>query len=194
MSPPNIAAVVLAAGKSSRFGSDKRRYQLGGIALLQQSLSKPLLNGLQTLLVLKPSDQDIIDELLGPWRDHYLLQLCFAPLAEKGMAHSLAAAASQAKAGDYDGLLVLLADMPAIDRETLKILTDSFQPDRICVPRYRGQIGHPVLFPQSWFAALMALEGDKGARTILNNNPEQIYYVEADDPGILQDLDQPPDA
>jgi molybdenum cofactor cytidylyltransferase len=59
------------------------------------------------------------------------------------------------------------------------------------VPRWRGERGHPVLFGRAHFAALEALNGDRGAASLLREHP--VHWVEVEDPGILQDIDRPAD-
>lgn len=185
----SIVAVMLAAGSSRRYGADKRRSQVAGRPLLQQSLSIPLSRGLPTLLVLKPEDELSLEELLGPWYGNDRLTLVYAQQAEQGMGHSLAAAVSAA--GDYEGLLVMLADMPYLRPRTVDRLCDAFAEGAIVVPQSGGRQGHPVLFSRRFFPALQQLSGDTGARRVLQENTACIRRVEVQDLGIHQDIDYP---
>jgi len=187
-----IGAVVLAAGRSRRFGSDKRQHRLGQQNLLQQSLSKPLALGVPTTLILRPDDSSQLAALVGDFIDQPLLSIVYAADADAGMGHSLASAA--AGMVGFDQVMVLLADMPWIEVDTLRLLLSRGNSERIVVPLHRGRRGHPVLFGRRWFTALGGLEGDIGARELLRANSAVIDEVEVSDPGVLRDVDTPQSA
>ncbi|MFT5580409.1 MAG: molybdenum cofactor cytidylyltransferase [Paraglaciecola psychrophila] len=184
-----IGVVVLAAGRSRRFGGDKRQHLLGQQNLLQHSLSKPLSMGLPTRVVLRPDDGEQLPALLGDFIAHPNLSVVYAAQADDGMGHSLACAA--AAMSDFDMLLVLLADMPWIEVATIELLLARGEREHIVLPLYQGRRGHPVLFGCRWFEALQALGGDSGARELLRANPDAIDEVVVRDPGVLRDVDTP---
>lgn len=183
---------MLAAGKSRRFGSDKRLYALDGTPLLQRVLALPLRQGLPTLLVLKPDDVLILEELLGPWYGNERLSIMYSPRSDEGIGNSLAIAAATARTRGYAGMLVLLGDMPYIKPQTLTAILRAFCPKRISIPRFSGRNGHPVLFSRHWFEQLAALAGDEGGKTIIDDNPGYLTRVDVDDRGIHRDIDHPP--
>lgn len=187
-----ILAVVLGAGKSRRFGSDKRLFELDGKPLIQHALGLPLGLGLSTLVVLKPEDELQQRQLLGPWYGNHRLRIHYNVRAEQGMGSSLAAAADYARRRKFTALLVLLADMPYVEPDTLARLIDSIQPGMISVPRFNQVSGHPVLFTAPWFRQLATLRGDRGGRALIAASPDSVSYVDVDDKGILFDIDQPP--
>ena len=201
-SPAVIAAVVLAAGNSARFGSDKRRYRVADnndnndgnnydndAPLLQRALAKPLSLAVPTYLVLKPADKQRLPALLADYQHHPALTITYAELAANGMGHSLAHGIAQLP--PVDGALIVLADMPWINRRTFEQLIANFAPGKIIVPRYQLRDGHPVLFASDWFNELTALSGDTGAKAIIRDHPEQVVYIDVDDEGIARDLDRP---
>ncbi|MEE8059750.1 MAG: nucleotidyltransferase family protein [Pseudomonadales bacterium] len=189
-SPLPVSAIMLAAGRSQRFGSDKRLFPVASGSMLQQSLSKPLLLNIPTLLLLHPDDHTHLGDLLGDAVDHPQLNIGYADDAEKGMGHSLACAVSSLK--DIKAVLIMLADMPWLQVETIDRLLQHYVEGNIVLPRYQGQSGHPVLFSKHWFPALQQLSGDHGAKKIIAANPQAINTVDVNDIGVIKDMDTPP--
>ncbi|NJN51063.1 MAG: NTP transferase domain-containing protein [Gammaproteobacteria bacterium] len=94
--------------------------------------------------------------------------------------------------------LVALGDMPAVTVDSLRQLDQTMRAARrddvavIVQPRYRGESGHPVGFGRDFFAELITLTGDRGARAVVARHANAVIGVELDDPGVLLDFDQPP--
>lgn len=108
-----------------------------------------------------------------------------------GMAHTLRAGLDAAPR-NWAGVLVLLADMPLVQAGTLMALAAGLRCGaRAVVPVHGGQRGNPAGFLRAAFPALLALEGDRGARAILNTLG--VVEISLDDPGILKDFDRPED-
>nr|WP_242697557.1 nucleotidyltransferase family protein [Bordetella petrii] len=119
-----------------------------------------------------------------------------APPAPRGMGVSLAAAARHllarpAPAGQLPGCAVALADMPWLRADTLRLLLQQAASDRIIVPVCRGRRGHPVVFGGAFLPELAELDGDTGARALLERHGA--LEIECDDAGILHDIDTPQD-
>ena len=161
-------ALVLAAGSSRRFGSDKRRYPLDG----------------SPMLVRRPGEGDLPLELglAG-------LEIIECPGATRGMGATLADGARAC--GDWDGLLVVLGDMPWITPDTYRQLMEALSPERIVQPAHDGRPGHPVGFGSAFFPALQALDGDQGGRAVIEENTAALLRIPVNDPGIHRDLDEP---
>ncbi|MEX1033129.1 MAG: nucleotidyltransferase family protein [Cellvibrionaceae bacterium] len=200
----NLAGIVLAAGRSSRFGSDKRLApHSANDTLLTQSIAVIEPACARVFVVTRVDDRDRGRELLGRWwgRDK-VEQLC-ASDAEQGMGSSLANAISdvlafeQAHRLQFDGVLLMLADMPYIDPITITKVVAAHSLDNIVLPCYQCETGkrwgHPVLFGRSWFNALQALHGDRGGRSIIQAHASARVEIAVNDPGILRDVDKPED-
>lgn len=187
-----IVALMLAAGCSRRFGSDKRRVRLAsGHTLLQASMAPVLAAGLPLYVVLRPGDD--FAELGGCAMDAALppAQCIVAPRAEEGMGASLADAVA-ALPESVAGCLVLLADMPALKPATLRRIAAALAEDgeeALVAPGWQGRRGHPVGFGRAWFDQLAQLDGDRGARELLQREAERLRLLPVDDPGILLDID-----
>lgn len=195
---PILAALVLAAGSSRRFGSDKRLFNYKGATLLQRSLSIPIELGIGTTLVLKPDDKPLLPSLLGRYSGHALLNIVFAEDALLGMGHSLAAGICSILQSSkrIDGALIFLADMPSLEVNTIKEIVKHFDIGKIVVPSQiaddgKLRTGHPVLFGRRWLKQLRELAGDNGAKELLKKNPQDIINIQVDDRGIFLDIDHP---
>jgi molybdenum cofactor cytidylyltransferase len=87
-----------------------------------------------------------------------------------------------------DAWLVALGDMPFVEPQTIRALCDSLAAGAaIATPLMQGRRGNPVGFGSLHLPALLALQGDQGARGIIKSNP--VTEVEVDDPGIFRDID-----
>lgn len=178
-----IGCIVLAAGSSARFGSDKRVASLGNATLLERTLASLLPVFERRVLVLRPGDADLARRSAPDWT------AVFAADAASGMGHSLAAAMT-ATAG-WDGAVVALADMPFVSAATLRAVKERVTRDALVVPFQRGQRGNPVGIGGSYFAELAQLQGDQGARALLQKYGSAVVRLDVDDPGILRDIDTP---
>ncbi|MBZ9663142.1 nucleotidyltransferase family protein [Pseudomonas sp. LMG 31766] len=187
--PHSIAALMLAAGYSRRFGADKRRLQLGdGRSLLAASLALPCSMLEEVWLVLRP------DETSAELGLSAGIRLVQHPATAQGMGYSLAAGAKRLLAeSSAMAVAIFLADMPHIRRDSLETLLACASTDKILLPSYQGKRGHPVLFGRDFWPQLAALSGDVGARPVLQQNAEALRIVELADPGVLQDIDTPQD-
>jgi molybdenum cofactor cytidylyltransferase len=88
--------------------------------------------------------------------------------------------------------------MPYVLPATLEFLNarmDAARADRqpcIVVPRFAGTAGHPVGFSRDFFAELIALTGDRGARAVIDAHSSLVQRIDVEDPGVVTDIDQPP--
>jgi len=197
----SAVTILLAAGRSRRFGADKRLYQVEGSSLLKRSISTSLALTLRTLVVLRPDDKSIIDELLGDFQNDPNIEIVFAEDADLGMGHSLSFAVKHLQSlsveennfpfYEVQAALVMLADMPWVSPETIAKVVASFSAGKIIIPTCKKVWGHPILFSSKWFSSLERLTGDNGAKRLLQSNKEALVEIEVEDEGILRDVDRP---
>lgn len=179
-----IGGVLLAAGRSRRFGADKRMARLAsGETVLERAVAvlAPAVDEL--LLVIGADDEPADFAVRFPG-----VRVHRAPDSAAGMGSSLAEAIRTAPA--WRGCLVGLADMPFIAPATALAVRAAMD-EEIVVPRYRGQWGHPVGFPQRVFTALSALQGEAGARALILAESARCRFLDIDDQGVLADVDTP---
>ncbi|CRN07612.1 UNVERIFIED_ORG: molybdenum cofactor cytidylyltransferase [Pseudomonas parafulva] len=181
-----VAALVLAAGRSRRFGADKRRALLpDGRSLLAQCVQRAEAV-FEDVRVVVREDEGREDFDLGTacgW--------VVSAQAASGMGHSLAAGVAALADSDAQAVAILLGDMPWIEAATLRHLAEIAQASTIVLPRHAGQQGHPVIFGRAFWPALLGLTGDEGARAVVHANRASCTVIEVSDAGVLMDVDTP---
>ena len=188
--PKNIAAVVLAAGRSTRMGVNKLLLPLDGKPVLGHVVEAIRAAGLaSTVVVLGHEAEKIRASLAGD-------DLFFAlnESYRQGLASSLKCGLA-AVPEDCDGAMIFLGDMPDVDPEMVKKMMAAFHPGQkraIVVPVRSGRQGNPVLWGRRFFDLLQErLSGDSGARHLISECAEWVAWVEAAQDGIFADLDTP---
>lgn len=184
----SIVGLLLAAGHGRRFGGDKLLQPLADGTPVAVAAARALKAACaDSIAVLRP-EQDALAALL----EAEGLRVVRCAAARSGMGYSLAAGVAASR--DAHGWLVALADMPCIRVATLQAVAELIGGGAaLAAPRYAGRRGHPVGFAARWRGALLALEGDEGARAILQQSRFLLHVLETDDPGVLQDVDSPAD-
>lgn len=180
-----LQVLLLAAGASRRFGSNKLLQHIEtGVSVLDRSYHAASALHATPLLVISddPALRIHCEERSYP----YLINA----QAAHGMTSSIVCGV-RATAG-AGGWAICLADMPCIRQQTMVQLRETWDGERILLPRYREQAGHPVIFPREYFAQLTALQGDQGARRVVQDSSD-VVYLDVADPGVLLDIDTPAD-
>jgi len=182
-----VGALLLAAGRGTRFGSDKRRARLPeGDLLLERSIANLAGTGLPLRVALGPGDDALAKTLAG--RGIETIRCTDAP---RGMGATLAAAVQRLPR--WEAVLVALGDMPWVRPQSTMAVAQAAGPALICVPCHRGRRGHPVAFGARFLPELAALDGDRGARGLLQRHAAAVRELIVDDPGVLRDVDRPAD-
>lgn len=198
--------LLLAAGRGSRFDASGRQTKL--LALLPDgrpvalAAAHNLLQACDTVVAVLPASPEsglqairqAHIEALARLLSQAGCRIVYCADSDAGMAHTLAAGVRAA--ADASVWLIALADMPAIPPAVLRAICDALLrvgPQGIAVPVFEGQRGHPVAFGSAWRDRLLALEGDAGARRLLQAYPEAVIEVACDQRTILYDIDTPAD-
>jgi molybdenum cofactor cytidylyltransferase len=138
----------------------------------------------QVIAVVRPGD-DATHKLLAAEPN---IQIVVCERAEEGMGHSLAAAVAASSVDSH--WIIALGDMPLINPNTIRSVAEAIeQGASIAMPVHQGQRGHPVGIHSCFRSDLLALEGDAGARAIITANKSTVQLIEAEDPGVLIDVD-----
>lgn len=185
----DVAILIPAAGASSRMrGADKLMELVGGVTALRHAAAMATRVSPRVFVTLPeggPHAAPRRAELAGLGTVQLPL-----PDAHEGMAASLRAGARAA--GNADGLMILLPDMPDITEDDLRLLLAVFTDEPACPARLGTQDerdGHPVILPLRLFPGILVLTGDEGARRVLED--EEVNLVVLDDDRATRDLDTP---
>ena len=183
-----VVAVLLGAGFGRRFGGDKLLHPLeDGVAIAAHAARNLITAGLEVIAVVRWGDFPLYNML-----EEEGCQVTMFQGASRGMGASLAHGIAQARGAD--GWVVALADMPRIEPATIrKIVAELDGGALIAAPVRKGERGHPVGFGAGLRDELVALDGDQGARAVLDRHRDAVKLVECDDPGILLDIDRKAD-
>jgi molybdenum cofactor cytidylyltransferase len=185
-----IAAIVLAAGRSTRMGGpNKLLAELSGRKLVRIVTEQALASKASEVIVVTGHQAELVEQALAGLKVKFVRNGDYAG----GLASSVKAGIA-AVSGSADGAVVCLGDMPMIDAGLIDRLVDAFAPDRgnlIVVPVAGGRRGYPVLWSRRFFAELMSLEGDIGARHLIGKHGEAVAEVPVEGDGAFLDIDTP---
>jgi molybdenum cofactor cytidylyltransferase len=185
-----VGAVILAAGESRRMGDvNKLCLPVDGKPMLLHAVEAVVDAGIEKIWVVTGHESSRIRALLKDYPVGFIHNEDYGD----GLSTSLRAGI-EALDADLAGALICLGDMPRIRPSHIQLLVKNFDPDGptpICVPVHGKSRGHPVLWPRRYFADIRRLEGDVGARHLLDRYRSRIKPVNVSDDGVLFDIDSP---
>jgi molybdenum cofactor cytidylyltransferase len=186
----NIAAIVLAAGRSSRMGGpNKLLAEIGGRPLVRIVVEEALASRARPVIVVTGHQRERVEAaLIG-------LPVTFVhnPHFADGLGGSLKTGIAALPAA-VDGVIVCLGDMPQVDAGLIDRLIGALDPGKgalIVIPTIDGKRGNPVVWSRRFFADLMTVEGDIGARYLIGRYPEAVAEVPLSGTAALTDVDTP---
>ena len=174
--------VVLAAGAGRRFGGDKMLADIDGQPMIRHVASAYAeLCGQATVVIAE-------DERLRHALDGVAADVVVNREASEGIASSIRAAVTHSR--HHPALMIALGDEPRVDRGLVMRVMQLWHEQRppMVVPRYNGEPGHPVLFDEAVYDELLTLEGDRGAKGLIERYGSKVLAVEVDGPRPL-DID-----
>lgn len=179
-----VTGIILAAGQSSRMGRDKLSLPFRGVPLLQHSINAARESSLEEVILVLSKDYKL-DNL-----DTTGCKIVHPPGKRYSQSSSLKAGLS-AVGKPSQGAMVLLGDQPLLKAVTLDFLLWSFsqQSQYWIVPEQEGMRGNPVIIPNSWFQEVLQIEGDNGAKKILERVETPLRLIKIEDPGPFIDID-----
>ncbi len=183
-----VAAVVLAAGSASRYGSPKPLETIAGETFVARALRIAAEAGFRPLLAV------VHDALVARAAESAGGEPVFNVRWESGLASSISAGIDRAAAApDVEGALILACDQVAVTADDLRRLRSAFDPRAFAAAADYGSgpFGVPAIFAREAFPALRALSGDAGAKRLLAGNRERVRFVPM--PSAAVDVDRPED-
>ena len=185
-----IAAIVLAAGRSTRMGgTNKLVAEIDGKPLVRIAADQALASRAQPVIVVTGHQRERIEKALAGLPVRFVHNPDFAD----GLGTSLKAGIAAVPA-EADGVVVCLGDMPQVDAALIDRLIAAFNPEQgalAVMPTFNGRRGNPVLWSRRFFPELMAIEGDVGARHLITQYGEAVVEVPLTGTAAHVDVDTP---
>jgi len=185
----NIAALVLAAGRSTRMGSHKLLEVLGDRPLIRHSVDAALASNARPVFVVTGHNEGAIRAILSSSDVSFVSNPDFA----EGLSSSLKAGV-RALPSSSDAAIILLGDMPLITHDLINQMIDIFNasPHALAlVPTYQDEWGNPVLLSRKLFPEIETLSGDAGAPKLLQSHHRDVIEMPVTSDDVLIDLDTP---
>ena len=185
-----IAAVLLAAGRSTRMGAvNKMIAEIGGKPLVRIAAEQALASRAQPVIVVTGHQRERIEAALAGLPVRIVHNPDYADGLGTSLKDGIAAVPESA-----DGAIVCLGDMPQVDAALIDRLIAAFDPERgalIVVPSIEGRRGNPVVWSRRFFHDLMQIQGDIGARHLIGTYAEAVAEVPVAGEAALTDVDTP---
>jgi len=185
---PDLAAVILAAGRSSRMGSFKPLLPFGRGTVIERVISTVHEAGVETIRVVVGWQADLLIPVLDRRGVAWIRNERF----QEGMSTSVQAGVRDLPTG-VGAFFLLLGDMPLVQSATLTRLIAEWdrRPGGIFYPCFEGRRGHPPLIAAIYIPEILREVPPGGLRTLLARHAGEARNVECEDRGILLDLDTP---
>ncbi len=181
-----ITGIILAAGTGSRMGRAKQLLPYGATTLLGQVVQAAKASAIDQIIVVLGHEAKKVEEETDLSGIHVAVNHRY----KEGQSTSLTTGLATID-WDCSGAMFLLADQPLIDRHIIDTLIMAWQTSekKILIPYCNGIRGNPVIIDRALFEAVSEIKGDRGARVLFDQYPEQIEKIDIQNPAILMDVD-----
>ena len=186
-----IAAVVLAAGESSRMGRDKALLPFRSSTFLEEIVSTLEKVPVQKIVVVLGHNAEEIRSSVNLESAEVVVNFRY----REGQTRSLLAGLEAVESAELEGILLCLVDHPLISADVVRKLQEEFRIRRplLVIPAHRGERGHPVIFSCALFDEFRSLGPGEGANLVTRRHREETLFVEVDERSILKNVDTPSD-
>ena len=182
--PPHIATIILAAGASTRLGAPKQLLPYQGTTFLRRTVDTVLLSQAKSFHVVLGFNAEIMKLEIASLP----INIVINPDWRSGISTSLHAGI-QSLEPTIDAAIIVLCDQPELSTDILNRLISTYTSTRapIVTCKYAGTVGVPALFDRRMFPELLSLEGDHGAKTLIERYTKK--RIEIDFSGGAIDID-----
>ncbi len=190
LSYQSTLGVILAAGRSERFGTPKQLLKLNNTPMIEQVLDNALKSRLKRIVLVLGCQYQSILNLLGKKAHHPRLKIVINHSFIEGLSSSLQCGLNAIRR-QSEAVMFLLADQPLADAGLINLLLEKFQASDkgICVPVYQGKRGNPTIFSRRYYDKLMMIKGDQGGRHLIKAHSQDVLEVRVDVPFYFWDID-----
>lgn len=192
---PRLAAILLAAGTSSRMGSMKALLPVDQEPFLLRQIRLLLESGVQRIVVVTGHEAPQLDALLEKVaeRDREKIEIVLNAGYHRGMFSSIQTGAGALLGSQLDGFFLLPADQPLRDSATLQELAHTFGSNKSCLvgPSFHGKKGHPPVIPLALVENILSYQGDDGMKGVLQRSGIPVVILETEDPFTVMEMNTP---
>ncbi|MEF8872271.1 MAG: nucleotidyltransferase family protein [Haloarculaceae archaeon] len=188
---PQIGAILLAAGQSTRFESgNKLLAPVDGTPIVRHAAETLLDAAVADVVVIVGQDDEAVRNALSGLPVSFRVNPDYA----EGQSTSVRVGVETARERDWDAAVFALGDMPFVDPSSVDALLDRYASGDVSIvaAAYDGKRGNPVLFDSTHYETLADVTGDVGGRHLIETR-EDTVLVETDDPGVVRDIDDEAD-
>ena len=180
-----ISAILLAAGQSKRMdGKNKLTKEIKGIPLVKHSVKNILDSSIDELIIVLGFEKEIIKNLIT---ENKKIKLAINKNYESGLASSIKTGLNHLS-DNSKAFFICLGDMPMVNPNIYNKLIWSLKKNEIIIPTYKDQQRNPILFSKTMKEKIIEINGDTGAKKILENKKNKILKIEIDDENIFKDF------
>jgi molybdenum cofactor cytidylyltransferase len=181
-----VAAILLAAGRSKRMGAFKPLLPFGGKTVIENCIDYLKRGGVETIVVVLGHRADDVRKQLANTSVRFVVN----PDPESEMSVSIACGVEELPE-QTTATLIALTDQPAIPSEIVATLIDEWKTTgaKLIVPEYEGRGGHPVLVDLHFRSELLTLDPKRGLQALFDAQREQVRRVPVESPYIARDID-----
>lgn len=188
-----IAAIILAAGQSTRMRTPKMLLPWRKATVLESVVALTLSTGLNPIIVVTGAFQQEIHQRLSAYANQ--IEEVYNPaFAQSEMFYSIKVGIT-ALINRCDAAMIFLGDQPHVEPDVIGRIVQRFdsQTSALLIPSYEMQRGHPILLRQDLFQSVLSMPDDANLKTFLTHYDSQIDYILVDSRAVLEDMDLPED-
>jgi len=187
-----ISAILLAAGQSKRMVNENKLIKkINDVPLISHSVKNILSSSVDELIIVLGHERKIVQKFI---QKSNKIKLVFNKNFTTGMSSSIKVGLNELSE-KTDAFFICLGDMPMINKKIFNLLINykKNSNEDIIVPTYNGKQGNPVLFSKSMKSLIMSIDGDMGAKKILEENKSKILKIEINDINVAKDFNSKSD-